>query len=367
LRSSEEEALLDAVGALGPALLRVLATFEQVLRHLHPPAIGSLRQALSEIESPFREARAGLASCRVPETLVDFHRQLTLAADHGHAALSAFLDSAEGPERTLRVLESMREHARAQAALYPLRAALPPVNRYFFEPAVWDRIDELDPPPSESLRVGLHHAHDAPEERGGFTLFVPESYRGEPLPLVVALHGGAGHGADFLWTWLREARSRRFLLMAPTSRGSTWSLMGPDVDAAPLDAMIAFVRERWAVDAERMLVTGLSDGATYSLLYGLRAESPCAALAPVSGVLHPTNLANGNMERARGRRIYLVHGALDWMFPIALARAAADELDRAGAELEFREIEDLSHTYPRDENGRILAWLDPALALPQAP
>jgi phospholipase/carboxylesterase len=141
--------------------------------------------------------------------------------------------------------------------------------------------------------------------------------------------------------------------------------MGPDLDAGPLDAMVAFVRERWTVDPDRILVTGLSDGATYALLYGLRAEAPCTALAPISGVLHPANFSNGNLERARERRIYLVHGALDWMFPIGLARAAAEELQKAGARLEFREIEDLSHTYPREENARILAWLDPALDLPE--
>ena len=55
------------------------------------------------------------------------------------------------------------------------------------------------------------------------------------------------------------------------------------------------------------------------------------------------------------------------MFPIHLARAAAQELERAGAELEFREIADLSHTSPRDENGAMLAWFDPALGLPTPP
>jgi hypothetical protein len=30
----------------------------------------------------------------------------------------------------------------------------------------------------------------------------------------------------------------------------------------------------------------------------------------------------------------------------------------------FREIEDLSHTYPREENDRILTWFDRSLALP---
>jgi phospholipase/carboxylesterase len=72
---------------------------------------------------------------------------------------------------------------------------------------------------------------------------------------------------------------------------------------------------------------------------------------------------NGNLERAAGRRIYLVHGARDWMFPIATARIAHRELQRAGADVTFREIEDLSHTYPREENGRILEWWDPSRRL----
>jgi phospholipase/carboxylesterase len=74
--------------------------------------------------------------------------------------------------------------------------------------------------------------------------------------------------------------------------------------------MLSYVRENWRVDPERILLTGLSDGATYTLLHGLRKESPYTVLAPISGVLHPTNLVNGNVERAKGRRIYLVHGVL---------------------------------------------------------
>jgi len=52
-----------------------------------------------------------------------------------------------------------------------------------------------------------------------------------------------------------------------------------------------------------------------------------------------------------------VHGALDWMFPVQIARMGRDALQAAGARVVYREIEDLSHTYPRDENPRILEWL----------
>jgi hypothetical protein len=87
--------------------------------------------------------------------------------------------------------------------------------------------------------------------------------------------------------------------------------------------MLRFVAERWNVDAARVCLTGLSDGGTYALLCGLGADSPFTALACVSGVLHPRNVSNGNLARARGRRVYLAHGALDWLFPVAVARMDA--------------------------------------------
>jgi len=361
-----EEPYPHAVGTLGPALLHALDALEQAQRQLHPPAIAELRRVLATVLDPLERADAETRAIDPPPELTGFAEQLALATQHALEALRGFVLTGRGPDATARILGAMRQHARAQAALYPLRHALPPVNRYFFERAVWERAEALDPE-TTTHRVGLHDAHNQVDQRGGFSLFVPESYVGEPLPLVIALHGGSGHGADFLWTWLREARSRRFHLLSPTSRGPTWPLMGPDRDAAALDSMVEFVCERWAVDRRHILVTGLSDGATWALLYGLREQAPCTALAPVSGVLHPENFANGNMLRAQGRRIYLVHGALDWLFPVTLARAAAEELRRAGAELVFREIDDLSHTYPREENPRILEWFHAGLALPPAP
>ena len=45
------------------------------------------------------------------------------------------------------------------------------------------------------------------------------------------------------------------------------------------------------------------------------------------------------------------------MFPIAMAREAHTALGAAGAEVTYLEIEDLSHTYPREVNPQILAWM----------
>ncbi len=357
-----DPAFLERLGKLGPALLASLEALEVVRRHLHPPRLSTLRDSLEPLRAQLAGERAGFASVAPPAEAQAFAERLLRSTDVTLAAIERFLEPGAGPEQ---ILGAMHLHCEAQRLLYPLRTALPPVSRFFVEEPFRDHLADLEPEPPEGIRVGLFRAGDPPPARGGFTLYVPESYDGRtPRPLVVALHGGSGDGNDFLWTWLAEARGRRFLLLAPTSRGDTWSMMGPDVDAPALRSMVDYVVSQWSVDSTRILLTGLSDGATYSLLAGLSEDSPFTALAPVSGVFHPANLQNGNLERARGKRIYLVHGTLDWLFPVQIAHGTRDALLEAGADLVFREIPDLSHTYPRDENDHILTWFDHDLALP---
>lgn len=353
-----------AVARVGSAVLAALEALEVAERRLHPPLVAQLRQALAIPRDRLEEALEDFSDATPgDDVLVAFHERLAAGAGEALEALRLFVDRAAPHEATARILASLASFRRAQAALYPLRATLPALGRFFLEPAARGAREEREA--TSEPPVGLFEAPGAREGRGGFSLYVPEWWDGAtPWPLVVALHGGSGHGSDFLWTWLREARSRGFLVLAPTSLGPTWSLDAPGVDAPRLASMLAYVAARWPVDRARVLLTGLSDGATFTLLAGLLEGAPYTALAPVSGVLHPAGFALGNLGRARGRRIYLAHGALDWLFPVSLARLARDELERAGADLVYREIGDLSHTYPRDENDAILRWFDPSLALP---
>ncbi len=354
------------VAALGAPLLDLMVSLEQAARWLEPARVPRLRELLEPRREKLCRGIAAFRAVGAPSGLEGLKAQLLEAAEHAERSVGLFVDPGAADQTIPRLLESMRQGSLAQEALYPLHTALSPVARFFTEPPLHERLESLDPEPPSEQRTGVHRAGgpDGPEGRGGFFLYVPESYTGrEALPLIVALHGGSGHGRSFLWSWLREARSRRCLLVAPTSLGPTWSFQGPDLDAPILYAIVAHIRESWSVDRGRILLTGLSDGATYSLFLGLRDQSPFSALAPLSGVLHPGLLRSGGLDHARGRRIYLVHGARDWMFPVGLARLARDTLKSAGAELVYRELEDLSHAYAREENARILEWLDPALAL----
>jgi phospholipase/carboxylesterase len=260
-----------------------------------------------------------------------------------------------------RAMRSFRRFCRIQEKLYPIRFISPSLNRFFIEPQFHDRVAEFEPKQPPSADVGLQHVgvEDSYYARGALSVYIPESYdETKAWPLVIALHGGFGHGRDFIWTWLREARSREFILMAPTSTDTTWSLLAPESDGTALISMLENVKKRWNIDAEHILLTGISDGATFALVSALQPSSSFTAFAPVAGVLPPMNL-----NAAKNKRIFWVHGALDWMFPVQSARTAVEMLESAGADVTLRVIDDLSHTYPREENGRILQWFEPDLAL----
>jgi phospholipase/carboxylesterase len=357
-------AVVDALSGLLPPLLQTLERVGWVQRHLHPPLAGRLAEALAPSTDAVAGALRAFEGAAWPDEL---HFVRDGLVDVGHQTLelvAAFVEAALRPDEPLGLFRALRRFARVQEALYPLAPGFEPVSRWFLEPA--RRADDAlvarlraAALRDDDTRVGVLHAQNERDARGGFSLYVPEPWDGQaPMPLIVALHGGHGHGRDFLWSWLREARSRGALVVAPTSRERTWSIMGgADVDADALREMVASVAARYPIDRARVLLTGMSDGATYALLCGLREDTPFTHLAPACGVLHPGLLAGGGIARARGLPIYLIHGALDWMFPVSTARGAREALEAAGARLVYRELEDLSHTYPRDENPRILDWL----------
>ena len=361
---------LEAVGRLGPALLSVFLAFDRIQRALHPPEIARLRDTLRPPARRLDEALGEALNRSYSEDLAGFAEPLIRSARHaahGTALLLGDPSAAEsgevgaarthGAEGIEAVLGAFRQHCRAQAAIFPLRRVLPAFDAYFLEPGAEPKRVATGEGADAPERPGVLNASNAPSERGGFSLFLPEGYdEARSWPLVMALHGGWGHGGDFLWTWLREARTRGWLLLAPTSQGTTWSMMGRDHDGPALDSMLDYVEARWNVDAGCRLLTGLSDGGTYALLHGLAERSRFTALAPVAGVLHPGNFSNGTLERATGWRIRWIHGALDWMFPAELARKGASALRDAGAEVEWIEVPDLSHAYPREQNPSILEW-----------
>ncbi|MFP6749070.1 MAG: phospholipase [Alphaproteobacteria bacterium] len=360
----ESDALIDAITDLLSPLLNAMEALGYVGRRLHPPHLAELAVSVAEVDQPLRQGLEGFRAIAWPEHLTEFAKNMELAANAVCLGFDGLREAAQAFDGTSRAYRAIRQNAKAYAALYPAATMLPPLNRFFLDDAGRGDealVEKLANADSGRENVGILHAGNDTSKgmgtRGGFSIYVPEYYdEADAYPLIMALHGGSGHGRDFLWTWLRQARSRGAILVTPTSREGTWSLMTPEADTAQIEGLVKFAQEQWHIDASRLLLTGMSDGGTFTYISGLGESSPFTHLAPISASFHPLLLEMMDPARIKGLPVYLTHGALDWMFPVQLARDAQATLTAAGADLLYREIADLSHAYPSDENARILDW-----------
>jgi phospholipase/carboxylesterase len=351
------EAVVDDIVAVLPPLLQSLEALGFIARHLNPPEFDSVMEAAGQPDQALQTVRPRLAGW--PEPFAGTQASLVAASDAALAAFAGLREVQHGNGDLTTVFRALRYAPRAQEALYPLAARLPPVSSFFVDPSLREDaglMARLAAPAQDN--TGIIHDQNEPGSRGGFSLYVPEYYTpGRAWPLVMALHGGSGNGRGFLWSWLRDARSFGAIVVAPTATGNTWALMGEDTDTPNLARILDVVRARWNIDPTKLLLTGMSDGGTFCYVTGLESASPFTHLAPVAATFHPLMAEMADAERLRGLPIHLVHGRLDWMFPVQVARQTREVLSAAGADVTYREIDDLSHCYPREINAEVLNWL----------
>ena len=354
------EAVVDDIVAVLPPLLQSLEALGFVARYLNPPDFDRVMESVGQTDEALRAERPRLEQW--PEAFAAIKTPLETASDAALAAFEALRVVQSGHGEFTSLFRGLRHASRAQEALYALTARLPPVSRFFVDPALREDADlaaRLAAP--ANANTGVFHDRNEPGSRGGFSVYIPEYYTPDRAwPLVMALHGGSGNGRGFLWSWLRDARSRGAILIAPTATGTTWALMGEDTDTPNLERILDAVRSRWNVDSSRMLLTGMSDGGTFCYVTGFEGTSPFTHLAPVSATFHPLMAEMADAERLRGLPVHIVHGTLDWMFPVQVARQTSEALAAAGANVIYRELDDLSHCYPREMNAEILQWLNGA-------
>src|ERR1700686_311795 len=272
------EAVVDDIVAVLPPLLQSLEALGFIARHLNPPDFDSVMEAAGTPDQELLAVRPRLADW--PEQFAGVKNSFESASDAALAAFAGLRAVQQGNGDMIAVFRALRYAARAQEALYPLAAKLPPVSDFFVDPRLREDAGleaRLAEPAREN--TGIIHDHNEPGSRGGFSLYVPEYYTPDHAwPLVMALHGGSGNGRGFLWSWLRDTRSRGAILVAPTATGSTsnkstWALMGEDTDPPNLGRILAFVRSRWNVDPTKLLLTGMSDGGTFCYVAGLEGAS----------------------------------------------------------------------------------------------
>ncbi len=341
-------------------LLEFLRTFEAIQNDMRIERLGEFQAQLREVvPDGFSELTGKLQQVEPAEDLRQFHDLFVAGTRHCGNACAAFL-GADANGYSLTAMDMRRSLCRGLQVLYSIRSHTPTLSEYWLlSDALVKRearealAEEADAP------VGvIHRRRTAP--LADYSLYVPEGYSpSRRWPLIVSLHGAYGRGDHYIWSWLRPAKSRGYILLAPKSLDVTWSILEPERDAQSVAAMLDEVCDEYAVGRSRVYLSGLSDGGTYTYLLGLSRPELFAGIAPIAGDFH--GMMDAMLRRKQGidLPIHIVHGAQDHIFSVETIRSGHGLLTRLGYNATYEELPDWGHSYCSFVNERlVMPWLE---------
>lgn len=149
--------------------------------------------------------------------------------------------------------------------------------------------------PDAARFIAGHHAGPAGERR--YKLFIPGAYRGQPLPLVVMLHGCTQSADDFATGTRMNALAEErgcFVVYPEQSRNANaskcWNWFNASDqrphsgEPAIIAALVRELSEKYSIDAARVFIAGLSAGGAMAVILGATHPGLFAAVGVHSGL-----------------------------------------------------------------------------------
>ncbi len=174
-----------------------------------------------------------------------------------------------------------------------------------------------------------------------YLICLPRGYEqeGRAWPLLLFLHGSGERGSNLRLVathgppqQVEEGRQFPFILVSPQCpAGHWWSF-------TTLDLLLREIVARYAVDENRIYVTGLSMGGFATWTLAMEFPDRFAAIVPISG--------GGIPHRARlltNLPIWAFHGAKDPIIPLAYSQEMVNAVNAAGGDATLTIYPDAGH------------------------
>jgi len=191
-----------------------------------------------------------------------------------------------------------------------------------------------------------------------YSLYVPDSAgEGQPLPMIVILHGMGGRGEVTLQRW-RERLNDEFIILCPSYPiGAWWTLSAEEL----VLQLIRDTRMVFPVDPNRIFLAGLSNGALGAYMIGAFYPDYFAGIIPIAGAISEPHYLHFLINLTH-TPLYSIQGQYDPIFPIQFSHRINKILTDMGYPLKYREHNEQGtahggHFLPESEVPPLLEWL----------
>ncbi len=206
----------------------------------------------------------------------------------------------------------------------------------------------------ESPRPGLNQY---PFKRGGYYVYLPSNYNQEhQYPLIVLSHIYMGEPElepqELMESWIRLADQRNYIVILPIAGGDPRF-----TDAWYLD-LLRTIRELYAIDQSRILLTGFGAGAHYALHLGASYPDEFRAVSPVAGPIEGYWKQSTRFLKKNRPNFYFLSGAQDHRVPSKEVQQTVKMMDGMGYQVQFETLEGIDHSYSDEFTQKIADWFD---------
>ncbi len=197
---------------------------------------------------------------------------------------------------------------------------------------------------SERLQPRAFEKRVAETLKCSYLLYLPHDYdqtREQKWPLLLFLHGAGERGDDLnlvkkngIPKLIEQGRDFPLIVVSPQCPAERW---WPS-ETRTLSALLDELQQRYAVDPDRVYLTGLSMGGFGT--WALAAEEPgrFAAIAPICGGGDPIWC-----RRLTSLPIWAFHGAKDPTVPLRRSEDMVEAVRRSGGNPRFTVYPDAGH------------------------